>query len=124
MIAVPSTGPDLSPLRAPSRSNRFQPLDSDTISEAIPTFFIGQNNDGFWVVREAHGRIGGIFLFKGSARWFAKKESRSMGCATIFLLEPFDLDLENSGNPFIAHLAPLVRLATELKRRLKELHVA
>jgi hypothetical protein len=84
MIAVPLTGPELAPLRRPSRSTGFQRPDSGFVSEAIPTFFIGQNNDGFWVVREAQGRIGGIFLFKDSARWFAKKGSRSTGCATIF----------------------------------------
>jgi hypothetical protein len=118
MVTLPLTGPELAPLRRPGRSTGFQCLDSDFVSEAIPTFFIGQNNDGFWGVREARGG-----LAESSARWFAKKESRSTGCATIFSSEPFELDLENSGNPFIAHLAPLVRLATEVTRRLKELHV-
>src|SRR3979411_245114 len=109
MIAVPLTGPDPSPPRRPIGLSQFQPLDSDTGSQQIPTYFVGRNNDGFWVVREVHGRIGGIFLFRDSALWFAKKRGRSTGCATIFLDERFELDLKNMGNPLVARLAPLVR---------------
>jgi hypothetical protein len=102
----------------------FQPLDPQILCKAIPTFFIGQNNDGFWVVREAEGRVGGLFLFKGSALWFAKHSTRSTGCATVFLSEKFELDLKNRGNTLVLLLVPLLRLATEIKRRLRNLHIA
>ena len=46
---------------------QFQPLDPGIVSETIPAFFIGRNKEGFWVARDAKGRIGGIFLFENSA---------------------------------------------------------
>jgi hypothetical protein len=84
---------------------RFQPLDPDIVAESIPAFFIGRNKAGFWVARESHGRIGGLFLFKSSARDFAKTASEPSHCALIFPSETFELDIENRGNPFIAQLA-------------------
>jgi len=111
---------DFSPADPPTiAAGQFRPLDSGIVSEAIPTYYVGQNRDGFWVARNAEGRFGGIFLFKNSALWFAKTRSRRTGCATIFLSDPFELDLKNRGNPFIVQLAPLVKLATRLKRRLR-----
>jgi hypothetical protein len=101
----------------------FQPLDPQIVCKAIPTFFIGQNSDGFWVVREAEGRIGGLFWFKGSAVWFARHSTRSTGCAMVFLSERFELDLKNRGNTLVLLLVPLLRLGTEMKRRLRNLHI-
>jgi hypothetical protein len=63
MIAVPLTGPDLSPRQEPGRSTNavermlpadepkaitpsFQPVNPDIVSKTIPTFFIGQNSEG------------------------------------------------------------------------------
>jgi hypothetical protein len=43
---------------------------------------------------------------------FARRHSWPSGCATIFPSERFELDLENQGNPLVAHLEPLMRLAT------------
>src|SRR5262249_18264706 len=86
----------------------FTPLDPDILSAAIPAFFIGRDSAGLWVVREAKGRIGGLFLLKSSALSFAREQSWPAGCATIFPSERFELDLENEGNRFAQHLAPLV----------------
>jgi hypothetical protein len=141
MIAMLLTGPDLLRRQAPIRSTaateresercgvlpadrratvvtQFQPLDPDIVSEAIPAFFIGRNKEGFWVAREANGRIGGIFLLKNSALSFARGNSRPTGCATIFPSERFELDLENKGNPLVGRLGPLVRLATYSRQRM------
>jgi hypothetical protein len=156
MIAVRLTSPDLSRREVPGRSTaatewenersgilptviaQFQPLDPGIVSEAIPAFFIGRNKEGFWIARDAKGRIGGIFLLENSALSFARRNSRPAGCATIFPSERFELDLENKGNPLVAQLEPLVHFAmrhrqrvaafigktTEaLKRRLKDFHV-
>jgi len=38
-------------------------------------------------------------------------------CATIFPADRFELDLENSGNPLIPYLRPLMRLALHLQQR-------
>jgi hypothetical protein len=99
----------------------FGSLDSDVVSEAIPAFFIGRNRDGFWVAREAKGRIGGLFVLKSSAVAFAHAEGGAAGCATIFPAESFELDLANRGNPFAEQLAPLVRQTTSLSGRLGQL---
>src|SRR5665811_2380665 len=69
----------------------------DCLSEAIPLFFIGRNKDGFWVAREADGRVGGIFVLKRSALLFANTNTQPRGCATMFLSERFELDIENKG---------------------------
>jgi hypothetical protein len=45
--------------------------DPSVLSETIPLFFIGRNREGFWVARDAHGRVGGIFVLKQSALKFA-----------------------------------------------------
>jgi len=92
----------------------LQPLDPGTISDVIPAFFVGRNHDGLWVAREAKGAIGGMFLFKDSATSFARRHAGSIGSATIFPPERFELDLANSGNP----LAPPVGWSLRLVRRL------
>lgn len=94
-----------------SMSTPFQPIDADVLNASIPAFFIGKDRDGFWLVRDVNGRIGGIFLLESSALAFARRQSRPSGCATIFQSEPFELDLENQGNPLIEYLRPIMRLA-------------
>jgi len=96
----------------------FQPLDPDIVSASIPAFFIGRNRAGFWVAREAYGRMGGIFLFKSSAVQFAHVQSTPAKCALIFPSEAFELDIENRGNPLVAQLA---RWTDRARRRLTQL---
>jgi hypothetical protein len=98
-------------------ASQFQPLDPDIFNAAIPAFFIGRNSDGFWVARDVNGQMGGIFLLENSAVSFAKRNSRPAGCATIYPSERFELDIENDGNPLVAQLAPLMRLASRPWRR-------
>jgi hypothetical protein len=100
---------------------RFPPLDPDIVSEAIPAFFIGRNEDGFWVARDAQGKTGGLFLFEISALSFARRSSPPRGCATIFPSHRFELDLENRGNPLVAQLARLKRLAMFARQRMAAL---
>ena len=85
------------------------------LSEAIPLFFIGRNENGLWVAREADGRKGGIFLFKRSALRFAAKNSGPPGCATMFVSERLELDVDNQGNPLVGWIeTALRRMATHL----------
>jgi hypothetical protein len=99
----------------------FQPLDLDIVSAAIPAFFIGRNKDGFWVARDAKGKVGGLFLFESSALAFARRNSRPTGCATIYPSEEFELDLRNTGNPLVRQLGPLKRLAIRAWQRIAAL---
>jgi hypothetical protein len=92
-------------------SAEFRPLEAGIVSEAIPAFFIGRNMEGFWVARDANGQIGGIFLLEKSAVSFARQNSQPAGCATIFPSERFELDIENNGNPLVAPLGWLKRVA-------------
>jgi hypothetical protein len=96
---------------------QFRPLDPAIVNETIPAFFIGRNLEGFWVARDAHGRIGGIFLLEMSALSFARRQSPSGGCATIFPSERFELDIKNNGNPVAGHLQSLMRLVRRRRRR-------
>jgi hypothetical protein len=130
MIAVQPSSLDLSaavelesarslPADMPAKvTAQFQPLDPEIVNETIPAFFIGRNKEGFWVARDAKGRIGGIFLFEASALSFARNKSWPEGCATIYPSERFELDLENSGNPLVVHLGSLMRLAIRLRLRM------
>jgi hypothetical protein len=79
--------------------------DASALSEAIPLFYIGRNKNGLWVVREAAGGSGGLFLFKQSAARFARRQSEPAGCAMMFLAEPFELDVENQGSRVAGLLA-------------------
>ncbi len=106
---------------APTTAAPFRPLDPDVVNETIPAFFIGRNKQGFWVARDVNGRIGGIFLFESSAVSFARTNSGAAGCATVYLSEPFELDLENRGNPLAPQLASLIRLARRPRARLAAL---
>ena len=95
----------------------FKPLDPDVISASIPAFFIGRNNAGLWVAREANGRVGGLFLFKSSAIDFANRQSAPVRCALVFPTETFELDIENRGNPLIVLAAQAGRLVARLAAR-------
>ena len=108
----------LPPDRPATVAAQFRPLDPGVVSETIPAFFIGRNKQGFWVARDVNGRIGGIFLLENSAVSFARSNSGAAGCASIYLSERFELDLENRGNPFVVQLGSCTRMATHLQRRM------
>ncbi len=124
MIAMQLTSPDLSPRPTPPAAEtagvtaQFKPLDPGILSASIPAFFIGRNKQGFWVARDARGRIGGVFLLANSALSFARRNSARTGCATIFPSERFELDLENQGNPLVAPLGFLMRLTERFRQRI------
>jgi hypothetical protein len=84
--------------------------DDTVLSESIPLFYVGQDNHGFWVAREAQGRSGGLFLFQRSAVRFARNKSSSAGCAMMIVAEPLELDLENQGSRFVESLAAAVNV--------------
>ena len=69
--------------------------DARVLNRAIPLFFIGRNKNGFWLAREAQGRIGGMFLLRRSALRFAQEASAPHGCATMFIARTFELDTWN-----------------------------
>ena len=47
--------------------------DVRVLNGVIPLFFIGRNKHGFWLAREARGRIGGMFFLRRSAYRFAQE---------------------------------------------------
>jgi hypothetical protein len=79
-------------------------------------FFIGRNKDGHWVARGADGKSGGLFWRKQAAIRFATRSAWPARCATIFPAENIELDLENQGNPLLAH--------TEVTRMLRSVRAA
>jgi hypothetical protein len=93
------------PLAASATTQLPRRPDASALSEAIPLFYIGRNKSGLWVVREAAGGSGGLFLFKQSAARFARRQSEPAGCAMMFLAEPFELDVDNQGSRFAGLLA-------------------
>ena len=120
MIAMPLTCPDLP--QVPKRSAApmpFQPLDADILNASIPAFFIGRDQDGFWLARDSKGRVGGLFLLESSAVAFARRHAWPSGCATVFSSELLELDLENQGNPLINYLRPLQRLMRRGLHRIR-----
>jgi hypothetical protein len=93
------------PLAASTTAQLPRRPDASALSEAIPLFYIGRNKTGLWVVREAAGGSGGLFLLKQSAARFARRQSEPAGCAMMFLAEPFELDVENKGSRVAGLLA-------------------
>jgi hypothetical protein len=93
-------------LGATSRAAAILPNrpDARVLNRVIPLFFIGRNKNGFWLVREARGRIGGMFLLRRSALRFAQEASAPLGCATMFVAKTFELDTWNCGNPLAGWL--------------------
>ena len=71
--------------------------DDTILSNSIPLFFIGRNQNGLWVAREATGRCGGLFLFRWSATRFARRYGLAGGGATMFVEHSIELDLPNRG---------------------------
>lgn len=106
------------PVAATAATGLPQRPDPSILNEAIPLFYIGQNLDGFWVARDANGQVGGIFLRKQSALNFANRNADPWGCATMFLSERLELDIENKGNPLVAHFANTKRVLTRLVTKL------
>jgi hypothetical protein len=84
--------------------------DCHVLSTAIPLFYIGKNRHGFWVVREAEGQAGGLYLRRQSALRFAR-DREPAGCATMFLGEPLELDVENQGNRLVVPLTAAIEFA-------------
>ena len=114
--------PSSKTVNAPASCRPANPRPSPrNFRHSIPAFFIGRNKEGFWVARDAKGQIGGIILLENSALSFARRNSWPAGCATIFPSERFELDLENKGNPLVAHLGPLIHLAMRHRQRMAAL---
>ena len=99
------SAPSNSVVEFPSRSGLTY------LSEAIPLFYIGQNRNGFWVVRDADGRSGGVFFFKASAVRFARAKTAPTGCALMFLNAPFELDRDNEGGQVVEILTATIAVA-------------
>lgn len=115
---IPDYRPHVASMAQPAEPTKLPPRpDPGIISEAIPLFFISRNEDGFWVAREADGRIGGVFLRKQAALWFANRSAQPGGCATMFLSKRFELDVENKGNPLVVHFATARLLVLQLAQR-------
>jgi hypothetical protein len=102
-----STAMRASPVRNEARRAADTPFlrpGPEDLSEAIPAYFIGRNKHGHWVARGADGKSGGLFCRKQAAIRFATRSAWPARCATIFPPETIELDLENQGNPLLAHI--------------------
>ena len=121
MVAIAFNTLNQSIVETARASEPFLQLDPGAVSDAIPAFFIGRNSEGFWVARDANGRIGGLFLFEAGALSFARKNSAPSGCATIYPSTAFELDLQNRGNPLVAPLLLLKQLAMRALQRIAAL---
>jgi hypothetical protein len=87
--------------------------DDTVLSDSIPLFFIGRNHNGFWVVREAASRCGGLFLFRWSAARFARRNGLANGGATMLVEHSIELDLPNHGS----RLVELIATTTDFVKR-------
>lgn len=77
-------------------------LDADAV-----LFLIGKNKDGFWVAREEHGCAGGRFFTERGALQFARRWASPLGCTTMRVSEPLELDFKGEGDTFIPLFAAL-----------------
>lgn len=108
-----SVGPlaaDIFPKPEHSAATPFSRPGPEILSEAIPVFFIGRNQEGFWVARDAEGKVGGLFWRKQAALRFARRSAGPIGCAAVFPHGGLELDVENTGNPLVTPIAAVKRL--------------
>jgi hypothetical protein len=87
--------------------------DDTVLSDSIPLFFIGRNQNGFWVARQSAGRCGGLFLLRWSAARFARKNGSAGACATMLVEHSIELDLPNQGS----RLVELITTTIDIVRR-------
>ena len=117
----PSTGQDQPPSKDFDKECappwQIAPLptrpDDTVLSDSIPLFFIGRNENGFWIAREAAGRCGGLFLFRWSANRFARRNGLAGGGATMLVEHSIELDVPNHGS----RLVELIGIAIDIVRR-------
>src|SRR5579863_5763126 len=57
-----------------------------------PVFMIGQDRRGHWVARESSGARGGLFVSRGEALKFAKREGDVHPHAIVFVSGVLELD--------------------------------
>jgi hypothetical protein len=114
---------EISKERDPQWSTRLLPTrpDDTVLSDSIPLFFIGRNQNGFWVARESAGRCGGLFLFRWSAARFARRNGLAGGGATMLVEHPIELDLRNQGSRFAALMAILAEAMSRRAPRVANL---
>ena len=58
----------------------------------MPTFLLGRNARGHWVVAETHGLAGGVFLERNQALHFALYECGRRSAAVIETAAPLELN--------------------------------
>jgi hypothetical protein len=87
--------------------------DDTVLSDSIPLFFIGRNQNGLWVARESAGRCGGLFLFRWSSARFARMNGSAGAYATMFVEHSIELDLPNQGSRFVE----LITTTIDIMRR-------
>jgi hypothetical protein len=61
---------------------------------AAPLYYIGRNGSGHWVVRDASGRSGGIFVDRAQAIKFAMFENGRHPEAVVMVPGTLELDLK------------------------------
>lgn len=110
MVSRPNFGAKRQPAIGGTMATLPKRPDLSVLSASIPLFYIGRNRLGFWVARESEGRSGGLFLTQRSAVRFARSQSVPVGCATMFLSETFELDIDNQGSRLIGPLTDCMDL--------------
>jgi hypothetical protein len=116
-LSSATLAPDVSP-KFQHAVTSFQRPGPEVLSRVIPVVFIGRNRDGIWVARDAEGKFGGLFWRKGTALRFAKASAGPAGCAAVFPQTRFELDIKNSGTPFLGGLGTVKRLLVRRATRL------
>jgi hypothetical protein len=102
--------PDVTPASGAAPGRALHRPDGSVLHESFPVYFVGRNRDGFWVARDADGRVGGLFLFERSAMAFAHSNSTPDRCAIVLPSERFELEVANHGNRLISLIGFIKRL--------------
>ena len=56
-------------------------------------FTLGRDHDGLWIVQEAHGLCGGLFISENAATRYAKFESAGRGSVIRVIPDPDRIEL-------------------------------
>jgi hypothetical protein len=69
------------------------------LTPCLTVFMIGQDSRGNWVVTEARGLRGGVFVGRAEALRYVRSESGGRPSAVVAVNEVFELDTSGMGQP-------------------------
>ncbi len=77
-------------------------ITQDSEPPSRPTFMLGQDSRGHWVVCEQNGARGGLFINRAEALRYIRSENENHPFPTVMVASVLELDIAGLKNKFIS----------------------